>query len=519
MNARVIVTSVCVLVAATLAQAAPDRVIEIGNRRELFVDDFLVQELAGARLRLHQPVPREVSFIFDKPWEGNESYYITVLEDDLVTGAGRYRMYYRGRNVLYDQKGLHLTHPEVVCYAESADGISWRRRELRLHEFEGNKRNNILWKGVGVHNFSPFIDGHPNCPPSQRYKAVGHGPGGLYAFQSADGIHWSKMQEEPVITKGAFDSHNVVFWDAMRGQYREYHRDFRNGRDIRTSASGDFLKWGESTFLDYAPPVQTSEDSPQDGTEQHPAGRVSQLYTNNVTPYYRAPHIFLGFPTRYIDRGWNPTTRTLPNPKFRELRGAVSKREGSALTDGMLMSSRDGSTFRVWPESFIRPGLRQKDNWFYGDNYQNWGLVETRGAYADSPRELSIYVTESALQGTSVTIRRHTIRIDGFVSVEAPLAGGYCTTKPLRFSGSRLSLNFSTSAVGTVRAELQRPDGTPIPGYTLQECTLLYGDSLAGVIQWRGGADISRLAGQPIRVRFELRDADLYSVQFTESAD
>ena len=128
-------------------------------------------------------------------------------------------------------------------------------------------------------------------------------------------------------------------------------------------------------------------------------------------------------------------------------------------------------------------------------------------------------MTERALQGTSVTIRRHTIRIDGFVSVEAPLAGGDCTTKVLLFPGNRLSLNFSTSAVGTVRAELQRPDGTPIPGYTLQECTLLYGDNLAGVIQWRGGADISGLAGQPIRVRFELRDADLYAVQFTEPVD
>ena len=519
MNGRAIVASVCVLLSVAMARAEPEPVIDMGSRRELFVDDFLVRELVGARLRLHQPVPREVSFVFDKPWEGNESYYITVLEDAQLPDAGRYRMYYRGRNVLYDQKGLHLTHPEVVCYAESDDGITWRRRELGLHEFEGSKRNNILWKGVGVHNFSPFIDGHPNCPPNQRYKAVGHGPGGLYAFQSADGVHWSKIQDDPVITKGAFDSHNVVFWDALRGQYREYHRDFRNGRDIRTSASGDFLKWGDSTFLNYASPVEAAGRSPQDVTEQHPPGRVSQLYTNNVTPYYRAPHIFLGFPTRYIDRGWNPTTRTLPNPEFRQLRGAVSKREGSALTDGMLMSSRDGKTFRVWPESFIRPGLRQRENWFYGDNYQNWGLVETRGAYADSPRELSIYVTESALQGTSVTIRRHTIRIDGFVSVEAPLSGGYCTTKVLRFAGNRLSLNFSTSAVGTIRAELQRPDGQPIPGYLLQDCTLLYGDALNGVLQWQGGADISKLASQPIRVRFELRDADLYSLQFTSAVD
>ena len=90
MKGRAFVTSAYLMAAATLASAEPATVIEMGSRRELFVDDFLVQELAGARLRLHQPVPREVSFVFDRPWEGNESYYITVLEDSLETGTGRY---------------------------------------------------------------------------------------------------------------------------------------------------------------------------------------------------------------------------------------------------------------------------------------------------------------------------------------------------------------------------------------------------------------------------------------------
>ena len=58
-------------------------------------------------------------------------------------------------------------------------------------------------------------------------------------------------------------------------------------------------------------------------------------------------------------------------------------------------------------------------------------------------------------------------------------------------------------------------DSQPIPGYALADCHLLYGDTLAGVIHWQGGADISSLAGQPIRVRFELKDADLHSLQFT----
>ena len=499
-------------VASSMSLFAADKlaVYEMGARRELFVDDFLIEKLVGARLRLHRPTPRGAAMDMNKPWEGNESIYVTVFQD-----SNRYRMYYRGRNVKYDLKGLHIAHPEVVCYAESKDGIHWVRPKLRLFAFNGSKENNILWKGVGVHNFSPFKDTNPDCKPSERYKAVGHGKGGLHAFKSSDGLHWKKMSSKPVITNGAFDSHNVVFWDRNLKAYREFHRDFRTGRDIRTSVSNNFLKWGNSRFLGYSSP-QRDRPSPRDSTKSHPKGRVSQLYTNNIVAYDRAPHILLGFPTRYIDRGWNETTKTLPNYEYRKLRGAVSKREGSAMTDGMFMSSRDGQQFKVWPESFIRPGLRKRDNWFYGDNYQNWGLVQTKSAFSDGPQELSLYVSEGALQGNSLVLRRFTMRIDGFVSVEAPLSGGRLLTRPLRFQGGRLSINFSTSAVGTLRAELQTVEGKPVEGFAMQDCLPLYGDSLQGIIRWKGGTDVSKLAGRPLRILFQLKDADLYSIKFVK---
>ncbi|MGQ9731357.1 MAG: hypothetical protein ACUVX8_08785, partial [Candidatus Zipacnadales bacterium] len=257
--------------------------------------------------------------------------------------------------------------------------------------------------------------------------------------------------------------------------------------------------------------------NPQDlNGAAYPPGRVSQLYTNQVIPYYRAPHIFLGFPTRYIDRGWIPSHEQLPEVEYRRLRGAKSPREGSALTDGMFMVSRDGRHFYVWPESFIRPGLRLRDNWFYGDNYQNWGLVETASAIEDAPPELSFYVSEASHQRHGNQFRRYTIRIDGFVSVEAPLAGGEVITRPLVFEGSRLTLNFSASAAGTVQVELQDSEGEALEGFTIEECPLLLGDSLDRTVEWHQGADVSALAGKPVRLRFVLRDADVYSFQFVE---
>ena len=481
--------------------------IDIGSRLELFVDDFLIDKLAGATLIMHRPSPQNAVLRFDRPWEGNSCNYVSVFKD-----ADTYRMYYRAAQVDYTQ-GAMTVQRTVVCYAESRDGIRWERPSLGLNEFQGSTDNNIIWDGVGSHNFAPFNDTNPECDPDARYKALAAGrevpgrqPKGLHAFKSSDGVHWSMMTDELVITDGAFDSQNLAFWDTARGEYREYHRDFgpgrdsrgnSNGRDIKTATTKDFLKWPDPAWLNYSP------------------GRVSQLYTNQVIPYYRAPHIFLGFPTRYVDRGWTESTKALPQLDYRRLRASSNEREGTAMTDGMLMSSRDGLNFNVWPESFIRPGLRDTGGWFYGDNYQNWGLVETASHVEGAPDELSIYVTEAHEQmEITERLRRHTLRIDGFVSVNARLSGGELLTHPLVFQGGRLVLNFSSSIAGDIRVELQDANGHTLDGFGMDNCDEVFGDDLERTVAWNGATDVSSLAGQPVRLRFALRDADLYSLQF-----
>jgi hypothetical protein len=190
--------------------------------------------------------------------------------------------------------------------------------------------------------------------------------------------------------------------------------------------------------------------------------------------------------------------------------------EGTAVTDGMVMSSRDGLSFDVWPESFIRPGLRTRENWFYGDNYQSLGLVETKSAIEGAPDELSFYVTEAVSLDAVARSRRHTVRIDGFVSVNARLSGGELLTRPVTFDGDGLVLNFSSSAVGGIWVELQDRDGHKIESRGLDDCDEVWGDDLAWTVSWRGDRDLSALAGRPVRLRFLLRDADLYSLRFAD---
>ena len=232
-------------------------------------------------------------------------------------------------------------------------------------------------------------------------------------------------------------------------------------------------------------------------------------------PYFRAPHIFVGLPTRYIDHGWSQAVEDLPETDERRLRAGVSERYGSALTDGMFTSSRDGRTFNLWPESFIRPGLRPQDNWVYGDGFPCWGIVPTASRLDGAPDELSIYTTEGYWRGESMNLRRYTLRVDGFVSVQAPLSGGELITKPLIFDGGQLRINFSASAAGSIQVELLRDQmNTPIEGFSLDDCIELLGDDLERTVRWSGGPDVSQLAGTPVRLRFVLHDADLYAFQF-----
>jgi len=476
---------------------ADSGVVAINSRRELFIDDFIIERLGGdARLRLHHPDPQEIAIVHDRPWEGSSCGYHTVFRDGDI-----FRMYYRGLHVGKRKEFTPEMHEPFYCYAESEDGIEWRRPELGIVEFEGSKENNIILKGVGTHNFSPFKDTNRECAPEARYKALGgtKKEGGLHAFRSQDGIHWSLMADEPVITDGAFDSQNVAFWDPNSGRYRAYWRYFTEDRHraIRTGTSIDFLDWGGNTDLAYL-------DSP-----------LEHLYTNQVKPYYRAPHILVGFPTRYVDRGWSDSMRALPELDDRELRASANQRYGTAVTEGLLMASRDGVNFKRWNEAFLRPGIQRPGTWMYGHQYIARHLVETESPISGAPKEISLYSTEGHPTGVSVALRRYTLRMDGFVSVWAPSSGGDLLTRPLTFAGSELGINFSTSAVGRIRVELQDPEGNAIPGYSLGDCPDIFGDEVERCVNWESGKGPGELSGEPVRILFALNDADLYSFRFS----
>ncbi|MHC4180776.1 MAG: hypothetical protein ACYSWU_25025, partial [Planctomycetota bacterium] len=416
----------------TSGSAKEAAALEIGSRLELFVDNYTIDRLEGTRLKLHTPIPRQAALEFDAPWEGPSSAYVTVMKDE-----DRYRMYYRGSGWGNGQR---------ACYAESEDGITFTRPSLGIVEFQGTRHNNIIWTGEGEpsrskdtgHNFVAFKDANPDAPQEERYKAVAGGP--VVGFASPDGIHWRKIQEEPIIFPYAkcerrVDYISLAFWDVEQGQYVAYLRGWRKSpftvtqyeegpidtdemfRQVMRSTSADFIHWTEPRFIDLG-------DTP-----------LEHLYTNATTPYFRAPHIYLAFPRRFVPG----RTKYEEHPQ-------------PGVSDAVLMSSRDGVHFdRTFMEAFLRRGLDPK-NWTDRDGTPAWGVVPT------GSEEISLYICEH-LRYPTHRLRRFTLRTDGFVSVNARYAGGEMVTKPLTFAGRKLVINYATSAVGSVGVEVQDAEG------------------------------------------------------------
>ena len=88
------------------------------------------------------------------------------------------------------------------------------------------------------------------------------------------------------------------------------------------------------------------------------------------------------------------------------------------------------------------------------------------------------------------------------------------TTKPIKFSGSRLVINYSTSSVGSIRVEVLDESGRPLPGFSLEDCDEMIGDEVNRTVSWKTKTDLATLTGRAVYLRFAMIDADLYSLQF-----
>jgi len=457
-------------------------VIDIESRLELFTDHYLIDNLTNASLKLHSPIDKGTVLKFNEPWEGPFSGYTTVIKDREL-----FRLYYRG----LPTAGKDGRPDEHTCYAESTDGIHWTKPNLKIHKVEGTLDNNVILSDVApvTHNFSPFLDTRKGVDSKQKYKALGGiAKSGLIAYVSEDGIHWNLLKK-PVFTasESAFDSQNVSFWSEEEQFYVCYFRtwtkeDYNGYRSVSRATSKDFIHWTDPVEMDFG------------------NTKIEQLYTNQTSPYFRAPHIYVSVAARFM-----PKRQVISEEEAKKLN--VNPKYFKDCSDAIFMTSRGGNKYdRTFMESFIRPGIGLK-NWVSRSNYPALNIVQT------SQTEMSVYVNQDYAQPTA-HLRRYALRIDGFTSIHAPYQGGEMITKPIRFTGTKLMLNFSTSAAGYIKVEILDLEGNKIKGFDLENSKEIIGNEIEKIVTWNGNADLIELNNKAVRLRFVMKDADLYSIKF-----
>ncbi|MBL7154126.1 MAG: hypothetical protein ISS79_10430 [Phycisphaerae bacterium] len=524
---RILILTV-LMAAASGAKAA----LPIGERRQVFLDGRFIEEARGVKLVVHKPHKTgQVVLKCEHPWEERLGQYHSVLYE-----GGVYHIWY----TVYGKADSNAVTVRSIAYARSTDGIDWEKPDLGLVEIYGTRKNNIvLGHGFGgikgaTHGCMVFLD--PQAQPEQRFRLVSN-PAELgktlQIFSSADGIHWELTHRDIMKFRSErhhLDSQNVIFWDERLGRYVAYvRRNLRPpgspGRSVARAESKDL---GHFPDVDDCPPVLRFDQ--QDPECYDPVQKVriqvADFYTNGTVKYPWAQDAYYMFPSEYFHYGTFLTD-------FRK--GGRPVNAGSV--DGRFAASRDGITWQRYDRrAFVPLGI--KDEWDSRSIYMAYGVVP-----GGSEDELFMYYCGSnmlhgwdredqhrernkrilrriggAPNKEADGIGRLIIRRDGFVSVQAEYSGGEFLTPVMTFEGGELALNVDTSAVGLVRVEILDKDSKPISGYLLDDCDEIYtANEINRVVKWNGKREVDELAGKGIRLRFVMRDADLYAFQFRRS--
>lgn len=462
----------------------------VGSQKQLLVDDALIATSRDISLTVNRPIKDEARCLTgEHPWESwTMGLYACVLR-----AGDTFRMWYTPAYSSGEEE-----YCLRLCYATSTDGLHWEKPDLGLVPFAGNTRNNIVFppaslEGKGDGN-PPSFDTNPDCPAAERYKMPFmrfHAEKGneIVVYVSPDGLRWRALSEKP--SCGRSDTNNVIFWDESIGRYVAMVRKMAKGtacwRRVGRCEFDDMRDWGEVQEV-LAP---DAADPPN-----------VDIYTNAVVKY---EGVYLMFPSFYSH---------YPEPA--EVKREKGKLHNDGIVDIRFATSRDGMR---WDRHDRRPfvPLGADGAWDCRQAYMCTGLLEMDD-------EIWMYYTgmhyshaEDAIidpHGCAGGICRLRLRRDGFVSADAPYGGGEMTTVPLTFEGAALVLNVETGAGGCVAAEVLDQAGQSIPGFALDDCVGIEGNHIREVVAWKGGSDLGSLAGEPVSLRFVMRDAKLYSFRF-----
>jgi hypothetical protein len=467
--------------------------------RQLFLDDFVIGGLYRVTRHVHHVTKYQGNPVLraDQPWEkmilpgsSATTELVEFYNSPCWDAQGQvWKMWY----VIGDGR--------LAGFARSSDGIHWEKPILNKKEYQGSRANNLVLvkDDPGAEIVHALLD--PEAPPARRYKGLSWvGAQGRRVIASSDGYEFHNLDVPPI--SGQDTSH--LTWDETQGRYIltvKHPGPF--GRSVYLSLSQDMQRWTPHELIFHADAAD--QELARLRIEEHlsnprlyapsinrPEEYRAEVYMMPVFPY---EGLYIGLPVFFESSGRTPPPHNnqdgINSVKLacsRDLRAwtKVGKRESfmpvSLKEEGAL------DIAQVLPAT--RPVIREDELWFY------YNGIDTR------------YPKDGAYRGA---IHLAKLRRDGFASLHGEAAGGFVETRAIRFDGGHMFVNADASR-GEIVAEVLDARGREVlKGWSRGQAHALKGNQLRGELSWQGHPGVRELRGQTVRVRFHLRNADLYS--------
>jgi hypothetical protein len=467
-----------------MTSAELEETIQVGRRKQLFLDDFVIARMEGVRRVAHSPQKHHDNPIVraDRPWELFVRSPVTAVYD---REAKLFHMWYHA----YGPPGGPAEGAHAA-YARSRDGIHWEKPALGLFALEGSTENNLLNAGMR----SVVINsGDPD--PKHRFLGLSGGsvPMSAAGYYSADGLHWSKFAESSGDLRSTAartppnpDARFLFITQTWAG--RNAWGAMRRG--VMRADSENFAEWGGYRVIFAAGP----EDPPN-----------LEFYSMEPADF-RLDHPYHGL---YLGFLWCFHT------DLEGKRNPVNNVAMSGTIDVELAVSRDSVHWqRVAPGTpFL--GLGPVGAFDSGMVFL-CSMVEYRDRlyfyYDGWDRE------HGDLGPARPAIGLATLRLDGFASLDPVGARGTVVTRPFVLEGDALRVN-AYARRGKILVEVLDASGRVRPGFSASDCKPVTEDGLRLRVRWQKRA-LSELRSQVIRLRFHLRGrAELYAFQIDRAGE
>jgi hypothetical protein len=477
-----------------------------GPWRRLFLDAMVVEQQTGLARVFHaaEKHPGNPVLQADKPWEGN-GYGTTPHGGTVLLDEGKLRMWYIGG---HSRRGVGFR----ICYAESADGLTWTKPSLGLVDIAGSKDNNVVLDDedvdaakrlVGYFTFVSVIKLPAAADPARRYALYGYRhvvemkpEGGFAGFASLtprvafspDGLRWTLLPD--ATGKGLFGSSDVIqfYRDPYKGgYYATWKTGNRRGRAAGVVMSPDGLTWTKPIDA----PVFVADDLDPDDT---------QIYGLGAFPYQGL----------YIGTPWIYHARWFKYGSYTDQRMYEVEKDSPCSLDAQLAWSWDLTNWTRAPGRPAFLALGKEGEFDAG---------EAIPAKEPVPMGDRLYFYYGGFPGRHNEGGRFhlaatglaTLRLDGFCSLQAGADEGSLITRREPFRVPKVTINARTAPDGYVVAELLDPANQVIPGCGRNDCQPFSGDSVRQVLTWKTAELPEAQRSTDKKIRFYLKNADLFS--------